>query len=182
MSKCVFFLLLHALGSSMQMACQEDIIFFCPRGECLFYCSLLSLLFLLSDFFLSELLSLNCKGHNSPHHPRLFLFLFVSICFFVLLWTLQWSHSVLLKLRTEHHTIKFYFGSPASFSFLFFFKKKSNLLCNFQNIFVLQQLWLLAVFYHNYIIHSMKTKASEQFSFSATLTSAVAIASSVHLK
>lgn len=28
----------------------------------------------------------------------------------------------------------------------------------------------------------MKTKASEQFSFSATLTSAVAIASSVHLK
>lgn len=125
MSKCVFFLLLHALGSSMQMACQEDIIFFCPRGECLFYCSLLSLLFLLSDFFLirasvSEL----WKGHNSPHHPRLSLFLFVSICFFVLLWTLQWSHSVLLKLRTEHHTIKFYFGSPASFFFFFI-----NLIC-----------------------------------------------------
>lgn len=65
------------------------------------------------------------KGHNSPHHPRLSLFLFLSICFFVLLWTLQWSHSVLLKLRTEHHTIKFYFGSPASFFFFFFI----NLIC-----------------------------------------------------
>lgn len=75
MSKCVFFLLLHALGSSMQMACQEDIIFFCPRGECLFYCSLLSLLFLLSDFFLSELLSLNCeKGITHLITP-------VSLCY-----------------------------------------------------------------------------------------------------
>lgn len=151
MSKCVFFLLLHALGSSMQMACQEDIIFFLsPWGvfvllqPAFFAFSVKWLLFIRAS--VSEL----WKGHNSPHHPRLSLFLFVSICFFVLLWTLQWSHSVLLKLRTEHHTIKFYFGSPASFFFFFY---KSNLLCNFQNIFVLQQLWLLAVFYHNYIIH-----------------------------
>lgn len=36
MSKCVFFLLLHALGSSMQMACQEDIIFFVPVGSVCF--------------------------------------------------------------------------------------------------------------------------------------------------
>lgn len=151
MSKCVFFLLLHALGSSMQMACQEDIIFFLSLWEvfvllqpAFFAFSVKWLLFIRAS--VSEL----WKGHNSPHHPRLSLFLFVSICFFVLLWTLQWSHSVLLKLRTEHHTIKFYFGSPASFFFFFY---KSNLLCNFQNIFVLQQLWLLAVFYHNYIIH-----------------------------
>lgn len=145
MSKCVFFLLLHALGSSMQMACQEDIIFFCPRGECLFYCSLLSLLFLLSDFFLSELLSLNCeKGITHLITP---VSLCSSLCPSVSLSSFELCSGLIVF--SEHHTIKFYFGSPASF----FFFNKSNLLCNFQNIFVLQQLWLLAVFYHNYIIH-----------------------------
>lgn len=112
-----------ALGGNMQMV--KDGIMMCPWGrhglpQLYFLCRV--------TLFYIRACRLSVNQQSSPFHPCLFLFLFVSICFAVSLWTAE-SYALFFFFQTEcrgtRESSRFFTAQPRLFR-----NSKKNKICS----------------------------------------------------